>query len=348
MASFAEGLFRALLTLWGVASLVFVLLNVVPADPARLTLGQNTDAASLAASRAALGLDKPLAVRYLDFLHNLSPIAVVEPSSPTLEDRTHLKIWKGAKQTLILQAPYLQRSFQTKGLVGDALLPAFANTAVLALAAMLFATLFGILIGVAAALKPKSWLSKVMMVGVSLGISVPSYLAAVLIAYFFGYVLHEYTGLPITGNLYDYEPDGPELALLNLILPALTLGIRPLSLIAQLTQSSVTQALSHPSTKTAFAKGLSRNRVVYRHALPNALNPVLTAASGWLASLLAGAVFVEYIFGWNGLGKLTVDALLSFDTPLVVGAILLIATIFVTTNLMVDNLYKVLDPRVRV
>src|SRR5690606_14663561 len=125
------------------------------------------------------------------------------------------------------------------------------------------------------------------------------------------------------------------------------LGIRPLAIITQLTRSALLDALSQAYIRTAYAKGLGKARVVFRHALPNALNPVVTAVSGWLAELLAGSFFIEYIFNWKGVGKITVDALDKFDFPLVMGSVLLTAFIFIVINLLTDLLYGWLDPRVR-
>ena len=127
----------------------------------------------------------------------------------------------------------------------------------------------------------------------------------------------------------------------------MALGIRPLAIITQLTRNALLDSLSQDYVRTARSKGLSEKRVVLRHALPNALNPVLTAISGWLAELLAGSFFVEYVFGWKGVGKLTVDALDKFDFPVVLGAVLLTAVVFIVVNFFTDLLYRVLDPRVR-
>ena len=134
----------------------------------------------------------------------------------------------------------------------------------------------------------------------------------------------------------------------NLILPALTLGIRPLSVIIQLSRNSLLEVLSMDYVRTATAKGLSKFTVIFKHALRNALNPVVTAVSGWFASLLAGAVFVEYIFAWNGIGKEIVDALNKMDLPVVMGAVLFIASIFVIINILVDLIYGWLDPRIKI
>ncbi|MEO8116357.1 MAG: ABC transporter permease, partial [Bacteroidota bacterium] len=147
---------------------------------------------------------------------------------------------------------------------------------------------------------------------------------------------------------YDYSPfTGKHLQLQNLILPAITLGIRPLAIIAQLTRSSMLDVLNQNYIRTAYAKGLSKKRVIWKHALRNALNPVMTAITGWFAELLAGAFFVEYIFGWNGIGKVTVDALEKLDFPVVMGSVLITATFFVLVNMLADILYGVLNPRVR-
>jgi ABC-type dipeptide/oligopeptide/nickel transport system permease component len=134
----------------------------------------------------------------------------------------------------------------------------------------------------------------------------------------------------------------------NLILPAITLGIRPLAIITQLTRSAMLEVLQQDYIRTAQAKGLSQRTVLWRHALPNALNPVITAITGWFAELLAGAFFIEYIFGWQGIGKLTVDALEKLDFPVVMGSVLLSATFFILVNILADILYGVIDPRVRV
>ena len=142
-------------------------------------------------------------------------------------------------------------------------------------------------------------------------------------------------------------PGESYLTLKNLILPAITLGIRPLAIITQLTRSSMLDVLSQDYISTAYAKGLSKRTVVFKHALRNALNPVITAITGWFAELLAGAFFVEYIFGWKGIGKVTVDALEKLDYPVVMGSVLFSAAFFILINILADILYGVVDPRVR-
>jgi peptide/nickel transport system permease protein len=201
---------------------------------------------------------------------------------------------------------------------------------------------------VLAAVKQNTWWDTSAIFTSVLGISAPSFFMGIVIAYVFGFVLTEYTGLHMTGSLFTVDPfEGRELQLKNLILPAITLGIRPLAIITQLTRSAMLDVLDQDYIRTAYAKGLSRRVVVFKHALRNALNPVITAITGWFAELLAGAFFVEYIFGWKGIGKITVDALEKLDFPIVMGSVLVTAAFFILINLLADILYGVVDPRIR-
>jgi peptide/nickel transport system permease protein len=170
------------------------------------------------------------------------------------------------------------------------------------------------------------------------------------VAWIFAFVLAKYTGLNMTGSLFSVDDfgRGEHLDLKNLILPAFTLGIRPLAIVVELTRNSLLEVLSQDYIRTARAKGLSKFRILMRHALKNAMNPVVTAMSGWLASLLAGAVFIEYIFDWKGIGLVIVNALEKYDFPVLMGAVLFISIILVIINILVDVVYGMLDPRVRV
>ena len=155
------------------------------------------------------------------------------------------------------------------------------------------------------------------------------------------------TGLSMTGSLYSIDPFlGKIFTPRNILLPAITLGIRPLAVVVQLTRSSLLEVMQQDYIRTARAKGLSETRVIIRHGLKNALNPVVTAVSGWFASLLAGAVFVEFVFGWRGLGLEVFQALEKDDLPVVTGAVLFFAAVFVIMNVLVDIIYGWLDPRV--
>lgn len=157
------------------------------------------------------------------------------------------------------------------------------------------------------------------------------------------------TGLEMTGSLYEYDVfTGKYLSLQNLILPAITLGIRPLAVVIQLTRSSMIEVMDQDYIRTAKAKGLNTKEIVWKHAIKNTLNPIITAVSGWFASMLAGAVFVEFVFGWKGLGLELYNSLIKDDLPVVMGSVIFIASIFVVMNILVDILYGVLDPRVRI
>lgn len=339
-----------LAVLAGVVIVIFFLFNILPADPARMTQGQRSDVQSLEAVRKEFGLDQPTHIQFLLYINDLSPIAI-HPKNKVSEEKYHFfKIFSvGVDKALVLKKPYLRRSYQTKREVTSILAETVPNTLILATTAMIFATILGIFLGVLAAVYKDTWIDHSAIAGSILGISAPSFFAGIIIAWLFGFVLSDYTGLNMSGSLYDYDPfKGEVLVWKNLILPMVTLGIRPLAIIMQLTRSAMLDVLQQDYIRTAKAKGLSKYNVVIKHALRNALNPVVTAVSGWFASLLAGSFFVEYIFGFNGLGKATVDALEMADLPVVMGAILFIAFIFVIINILADLLYTVLDPRVKV
>jgi peptide/nickel transport system permease protein len=222
------------------------------------------------------------------------------------------------------------------------------NTLILAAAAMIFAIIIGVFLGVASAVNKDTWIDKLALSFSTLGISAPSFFAGIIIAWIFGFVLSNYTHLNMSGSLYSYDPfKGEVITLKNLVLPVITLGLRPLAIIVQLTRNAMLDVLGQDYIRTAKAKGLSNWAIIYRHALKNAMNPVITAIANWFASLLAGSFFVEYIFGYNGLGKATVDALEMSDFPVVMGSILFIAFIFVVISILVDIIYVWIDPRVK-
>lgn len=338
-----------LLVLLGVALTVFFLFTVLPGDPAALLAGQRGDEATRAALRADLGLDQPVPEQLVRYLNDLAPVSVHADVPANRVKYAYLRVAPvGGGRALVLKWPYLRRSFQSRRPVLDVLLDHLPGTAALALAALALAASLGIALGTVAALRPGSWLDQSLLTITVLGISVPSFVAAIFIALTFGFYWTDWTGLPLTGQLVEIDPfTGPRVVWRNLILPALALGIRPLAIITQLTRSSLLDVLRQDYIRTARAKGLTMRQVLVRHALPNALNPVLTAVSGWLASLLAGAFFIEYIFNWKGLGAVTIRAVTNLDFPVVMGATLLVAALFVAVNIVVDVLYAVLDPRVK-
>jgi peptide/nickel transport system permease protein len=420
-------LWNGVLVLFGVVSVVFLIFNLKPGDPARMLADQRGSEEALVNIRKDLGLDLSLSERYLLYLNDLSPLSFhsvgPEDSSSQFENGRYLPVLflKIGDFGIAVKKPYLRRSYRSRRDVSDILAEAFFTTAVLAVSAILFALVIGIALGTWAALRKGSPVDTLILGVSAIGMSGPSFFMAVVISWIggflwferipvptvliisilfglmlglmtdrlkvswygkklrlfrgpvngifvgliigcclmlvarifgIGFLHHSFslpgTGLPTGGSLVDLDPfNGPVFRPQHLILPALTLGIRPLSVVVQLTRSSLLEVLNQDHVRTARAKGLSERRIIINHGLRNALIPVVTTISGWLASLLAGAVFVEFIFGWKGLGLEVFNALENEDFPVVMGAVLLFSTIFVIMNLLVDLTYGVLDPRVR-
>lgn len=343
--------FYSLSILIGVVALVFVLFQGM-GDPARLAMGQTGDAKTLRTIQQEMYLvdavGNPISTgkQFLLYLNDLSPIAWHNQNE--IRQKELQGFFWGNEAGLALKWPYLRRSYQSKRPVTSLLLDALPGTLILTLTALLIAVLIGIPLGMLAAIKQHQWVDRLSLLLGTIGISAPSFFVGILVMYLFGFVLSTWTGLPVAGNWYALDESGTRvLALQHLILPAFTLGIRPLSIIVQLTRSAVLDVLQQDYIQTARAKGLSAGRIYFRHVLPNSLNPVITAVTGWFAELLAGAFFIEYIFGWQGVGKLTVDGLEKLDYPVVMGAVLLAATLFILINLLADWLQAKTDPRIR-
>ncbi|MEO5908268.1 MAG: ABC transporter permease [Ginsengibacter sp.] len=336
------------LVLAGVVVVVFFIFQAF-GDPARMVLGQTGDKQTMDNIRKELYLDQPKWKQFVFYVNDISPVAIHSKEEIKQKDLQGFFIGIGGNEKIGIKVPYLRRSYQTKKPVTEVLMEALPGTVLLACSAMLFAIVIGIFLGILAAVNQNTWIDTTSVFTSVIGISAPSFFMAIVIAYVFGLVLHDYTGLPLTGSWFNIDQVTGKryLTLQNLILPALTLGIRPLSIITQLTRSSMLDTLNQDYIRTAYAKGLSKRKVVFHHALRNAINPVLTAITGWFAELLAGAFFVEYIFGWKGIGKVTVDALEKLDYPVVMGSVLFAATIFVLINILADVLYGIIDPRVK-
>ncbi len=345
----------ALLTLFGVVTVIFLLFTILPGDPARMMLGQNETEEQVAIVKQKYGFDKPLGTQYLYYLNDLSPLSF---HSDNERDYTFLsegkyealRLFQTGDIITVVKLPYLRESFQKNGKeVSAVIAETLPNTAILAVSAIIIAMFIGILLGIVSVLFKDGWIDKTIQFVSTLGMSVPSFFSAIVFAWIFGYLLHEYTGLNMTGSLYEVDDfgEGKYIQWKNLILPAIVLGIRPLAVVSQLMRNSLLEVLSQDYIRTARAKGLSFFAIIKRHALKNSLNPVVTAISGWFASMLAGAVFVEYIFGWNGLGKEIVDALNTLDLPVIMGAVIVIATLFILINILVDVIYGWLDPKIR-
>lgn len=331
-----------ILVMFGVVVIVFFLFQGF-GDPSRLIIGQTGDSTTIKNIRKELALDQPKWKQFTMYLNDISPLGFYSKT-----ERKEKNIKGYFVGNVGIKLPYLRRSYQTKKNVSTILSEAIPQTIVLAFAAMFIAIIFGIALGVVAALKQNTWLDTGSIFTSVLGISAPSFFMGIVIAYLFGFVLNNYTNLPLTGSLYEIDAfNGKQLQLKNLILPAITLGIRPMAIITQITRSAMLDVLNQDYIRTAYAKGLSTKMVVWKHALKNALNPVITSITGWFAELLAGAFFVEYIFGWNGIGKLTVMALENLDFPVVMGSVLLTASFFILVNIIADLLYSYIDPRIK-
>lgn len=326
------------------------IIFLAPVDPAQLTFGQRSDVSTVKAKTAQLGLDQPLHIQLGKYLADLSPLSVLAQTPENqLKYQSFALIGLENNEALVLKFPYLRESYQSGRPVTEILAEAIPTTALLAGTSMLLATILGLFFGVFAALRPHTWIDHLVSVISVFGYSLPSYVAAMLFALVFGYAFGEWTGLEIQGSLFVLDDFGEwQLRWKNLILPALALGLRPVALITQLTRSAMLDVLSQDYVRTATAKGLSQKTVIVKHALRNALNPLVSAISGWFASLLTGAFFVENVFNFKGLGDATVNALLNFDIPVVLGCVLFTSAVFIVVNLVSDLLYTWLDPKVRV
>ena len=253
-------LLYGILVLLGVVTLVFFLFNILPGDPARMMLGERADAESIEIINRDLGRDKPVGLQYINYLNDLLPISLhnnLDPDNYFFLDEDkyapYTTLLKAGSTSVVLKAPYLRRSYQSKRKVSDIIATAFPQTALLAVVALSFALVLGVLLGILSALYKDTWIDRITLVLSTLGMSLPSFFAAILIAWLFAYVLSDWTHLNMFGNLYTVDDygTGEYLDLKNLILPALTLGIRPLATLTQLTKNSMLEVLSQDYIRTA-------------------------------------------------------------------------------------------------
>ena len=300
-----KNLLYTVLILFGVVTVTFSLLYVVPGDPARIMLGQRADVSSVEAVREELGLNKPLYVQYGLFIS---------------------KAVRGD----------LGRSYATNRDVVKTILEKFPATAILAVSALILSSIIGIMIGIISAVKSYSALDNASMIFALIGISFPQFAFGLIMALVFGFLLKWF---PISGYISE--------GFIYLILPMVTLALRPLAIIARITRSSMLDALGQDYVRTAKAKGLSYNKIIFKHTLRNALNPIVTTISTSLAATLGGAYFIEYIFNWPGIGLLAFDSILKLDFPMIQGTVLFSAVVFVIINFFVDIMYALLDPKIK-
>ena len=349
-------IFQGFFSLFGVASLVFFMFTILPGDPAEMMLDQNQNSDQLEVLKNKFGFNLPLIDQYLYYLNDLSPISYHSTNKNEFsyyekEIYGGIPLFNFHNRIIVFKYPYLRTSYQRRGKpITDILIETLPNTGILAISSIMIAIFGGLFFGITATIFKDHWIDRSLLLFSTLGMSIPSFFSAILFSWFFGYLLHSYTNLNMTGSLYELDDfgDNYRIVLKNLILPSFVLGIRPLAIIIQLVRSNLLEVLSQDYIKTAFSKGLSKYEVIFKHGLRNSINPVITAVSGWFASLLAGAIFVEYIFGWKGLGKEIVEALNHLDIPVVTGSVLVIAFMFIIINIVVDLIYTYIDPRIKI
>lgn len=340
---------KSLAIFLGVSILVFLLFHLSGNDPVRNVLGENTNAEIIENTRRKWNLDLTLTEQYLLFLNGMSPIsfhALDEASRWAWQDDfSGVHVSLGVVDWGI-KWPFLGRSYINDQEVSEVLMSVMPATLLLATVSIFFSLILGVLFGVASAKWENSIFDKALLTISSLGMSAPSFFMAIILAWLLAVQWGDWTGLPLTGSMYDLDPwEGKQLAWRNMVLPVLTLMIRPLGVVVQLMRSTLLDIYQQDFIRTARAKALSETRILWRHAVPNSLNAVLTAISGWFASLLAGALFVEFVFGWRGMGQVMFQAIEKGDLPILMGGVIMIALIFMVIDVLMNRLYRVLDPR---
>jgi len=299
--------------LWGVSVVVFLVLHLAPGDPAEVMLGSQATREDLTRLRAEFGLDQPLHVQYGRWIGRLA------------QGDLGRSLWM--KRPVLLEV-----------------LGRFKATLLLTGTALVLSTLGGIALGVLSATRPNSLLDRASAVASLFGASMPVFWLGIVLMVIFSLWLG---WLPASGMWAPYG--GGDLADLvrHLVLPALTLAAASVTIVARLTRSTMLDVLGQDYVRTARAKGLREGRVVTRHALKNAMIPIVTVVGVQAGYLLGGAVLTETVFAWPGVGSLMVQGILARDVPLVQGCVLVVALSFVLINLAVDVLYAYLDPRIR-
>jgi peptide/nickel transport system permease protein len=297
----------------GVSVIVFLVLHLVPGDPAQIVLGPMGTKTELQRLRTELGLDHPLHVQYLR--------------------------WIGR----VVQGD-LGRSIAWNRPVLPEVLQRFRATLVLAGTSLTIATAVGILFGIVSAVRQRSWADRIVTLLAVVGISMPSFWLGMVLVALFSVKLG---WLPVSG-MYDVTGSGGTADLIrHLILPAITLAVIPMAVITRVTRSNMLEVIRHDYIRTARSKGVAERTVILRHAFRNTMVNMITVVGMQAGFLLAGAIYVERVFAWPGVGSMMVDGILKRDFPVIQGGILLVALSYVTINLLTDVTYAYLDPRIR-
>jgi peptide/nickel transport system permease protein len=304
-------LVHAFFVVWAVATVVFFIAHLIPGDPVRAILGPEYNDQAAENVRHRLGLDQPLGAQYVDYL----------------------------KDTVTFD---LGTSFFTDQPVAQALADAFPRTLSLTLVAFVLGVSIALPLGIIAAVRRYRWQDYIASIVAFLGISMPSFWFAIILILVFSANLGWFPA-------FGYQPLGAGFVpwFSSLVLPAVALGTLYAAIVTRITRSAVIDTLGQPYVRTARAKGMRENVILVKHALPNALIPIVTVGSIQLAILLSGAVVVETVFAIQGVGRLLVGAVISRDFPLIQATVLLISVVFVLTSLVTDLLYAVINPRIR-
>jgi peptide/nickel transport system permease protein len=317
--------------LLGVSIIIFCLMRVFSPDPASIVLGQHATPEKMLEWREANRLNEPIVTQYFEYMGG---------------------IFKGDFGT----------SYYTKTPVAKEIFSRFPATIELAFCAIILASAIGILLGVISAVKKNSIIDNVSMVTALIGVSMPIFwLGILLIILFAGHLgwfpaqgrietllrPENVTGFYLLDSLIEGDMKSFMSALKHLVLPSVTLAMYSMAIIARMTRSTMLETLSKDYIRTARAKGIAEGKVIKKHALSNALIPIVTVIGIQLGYLMGGAVLTESVFAWPGIGKFTVEAIMKSDFPIVQGVVLLIAFIFVMMNLIVDIIYAFLDPRIK-
>ncbi|MFA5852605.1 MAG: ABC transporter permease [Spirochaetales bacterium] len=300
--------------LFGVTLIVFALMYITPSDPAQMMLGANASPAAYTQMKADMGLDKPFFVQYVRFLFGY---------------KHEIFGYKG------LLFGDLGRSYISNRNVFELILSSFPNTLILAAGALFFALILGIPIGILSATKPYSIIDMLFTVFALLGASMPVFWAAMVLIYTFANKLRIFPAMSNPGDM------------LSLVLPIVTLSMYSMAIIMRMTRSSMLEVMEQDYIRTARVKGMDEKVVIFKHALRNALIPVVTVAGLQFGQLLGGAVLTEKIFSYPGLGTIMVDAIYQKDTPQILGSVCFVAITFTIMNLFVDILYGFIDPRIK-
>ncbi len=297
-------------TLFGVVTIVFFLIHLTPGDPALAILGPHATAEAVQELRKSLGLDQPLYIQYFGFLGRL--------------------IQGDLGRSLVTQQPVLWETLQP-----------FPYTIHLAVAGILISIVLGVPVGVVSAVRRNSFLDYFMRAASISGISVPVFFLAILLLWIFSFQLRWFPIIGV-GDTSSWRS-----LLYHLVLPASAIGVSMAVLIMRLTRSCMLEVLSQDYVRTARAKGLSEKSVIIVHALKNALLPIVTVIGLYMGQLLGGAILTETVFARQGVGKLLMDAIFARDYPQVQGTVLIFAVAVILVNVLVDILYRIIDPRIR-